>query len=295
MKSIRTIFILLFFISSAIYSQNEIPNASFENWTGGSPNSWYSTNTSQTNNITQQSEAHEGSSSLKGEIIEFFGIPYFPSVTANNGSIAQPFPISQNYTSLKGYYQYFPSMQGLNIGFTVLVDLSNESGAVAHGEFFFDGEIKSSWTEFEVELVYFANSGDATKATIQLTIGGDDDGRPPADFFGTYFLVDNLSFGGVTSVEQENEQVPSNYKLNQNYPNPFNPTTKINFSIPEQNNVKLNVYNLLGESVAILLNENLSPGNYTTNWNAENLSSGTYIYRLVSGNYIETRKMTLLK
>lgn len=98
----------------------------------------------------------------------------------------------------------------------------------------------------------------------------------------------------LTSVEQIDE-IPTQYALTQNYPNPFNPSTKINFSIPQNEFVKIKVYNSLGQQVAELVNEELSAGNYSVEFNAENLSSGVYMYTLNSGNYSLTKKMLLVK
>lgn len=99
----------------------------------------------------------------------------------------------------------------------------------------------------------------------------------------------------ATSVEQDGNSLPAVYSLNQNYPNPFNPSTRINFSIPENETVSLVVYNLIGEKIADLVNEVLPAGNYTVNWNAENVSSGIYFYALSTNNFSETRKMILLR
>ena len=83
--------------------------------------------------------------------------------------------------------------------------------------------------------------------------------------------------------------------LKQNYPNPFNPSTTIEFGIPESQFVTLAVYNLLGEKVSVLVKENLTAGYYTANWDATELPSGIYIYKLISGKIVETKKMLLLK
>ena len=95
--------------------------------------------------------------------------------------------------------------------------------------------------------------------------------------------------------------IPDNYFLGQNYPNPFNPTTRIKFGIPksesgsQKSEVKLIIYNILGKEVATLVNENLSAGEHEVIWNAANLPGGVYFCRLVAGNYVESRKMILLK
>ncbi len=99
----------------------------------------------------------------------------------------------------------------------------------------------------------------------------------------------------ITSVSRENNLIPQAYSLKQNYPNPFNPTTNINFSIPQLENVSLVVYNLLGQVVSTLVNSELPAGNYTYAFDASKLPSGIYLYTLSAGNYKETKKMVLLK
>ena len=91
------------------------------------------------------------------------------------------------------------------------------------------------------------------------------------------------------------EIIPTVYALEQNYPNPFNPTTTIKFSIPEASRVTLNIYNILGEKVAELVNTNLAAGKYSYQWNAGSVASGMYIYELRSSNFVSTKKMILLK
>ena len=97
---------------------------------------------------------------------------------------------------------------------------------------------------------------------------------------------------GVSTITQE---IPFTYSLQQNYPNPFNPVTNLGFGISEMGFVTLKVYDVLGNEVVTLVNENLSPGVYDINWNASNYPSGVYYYILRSGDFYETKKMTLLK
>ncbi len=97
------------------------------------------------------------------------------------------------------------------------------------------------------------------------------------------------------SVEQTNLQIPDNFNLSQNYPNPFNPTTTISFDLNKEASVQLNIYNIAGELVQSLVNDNLTAGSYKINFDASQLSSGTYIYSLAADNQRITRKMTLIK
>ncbi len=102
--------------------------------------------------------------------------------------------------------------------------------------------------------------------------------------------------GNVNDINDEDNGITAtDYQLMQNYPNPFNPETTIRFAIPEAGNVKLVIYNTLGEKVTELVNTHLSAGYHTYNFNAEKLSSGVYVYRIESGKFTDTKKMMLLK
>jgi hypothetical protein len=99
----------------------------------------------------------------------------------------------------------------------------------------------------------------------------------------------------VTGITDKYPNLPDKYALSQNYPNPFNPTTTINYSIPKAGIVKLTVYNAIGSRVATILNEYKPAGNYSVQFNASNLASGIYLYRLESGNFTSAKKFILLK
>ncbi|WP_348343916.1 T9SS type A sorting domain-containing protein [Ignavibacterium sp.] len=101
-------------------------------------------------------------------------------------------------------------------------------------------------------------------------------------------------FSNVTNVELS-ENLPDKYFLEQNYPNPFNPSTKISFSIPNSSFVTLKVYDVLGNEVAILINEYRSAGTYEVEFNASKLSSGLYTYTLIAGSFSSSRKMMVIK
>ena len=86
-----------------------------------------------------------------------------------------------------------------------------------------------------------------------------------------------------------------NCQLYQNYPNPFNPNTTISFDLPKTSEVSLKVFDILGEELGTLVNDKLSAGSYSYDWDASNLASGVYWYRLQAGHYVKTRKMVLMK
>jgi type IX secretion system substrate protein len=115
------------------------------------------------------------------------------------------------------------------------------------------------------------------------------------DGFEIHFIANEMQvfYNGITDVE--NDANPLQYALSQNFPNPFNPTTNIKFSIPQRGYVKLVIYNLLGEVITILVDEVLQAGNHIVPFNAENLNSGIYIYRIESAIFFQSNKMILLK
>lgn len=100
---------------------------------------------------------------------------------------------------------------------------------------------------------------------------------------------------GALNLLSNKAGIPDNYFLSQNYPNPFNPNTKIQFSIPKSEFVTLSVYDILGREVKNLVNKKLDAGNYEINFTAENLPSGVYLYKIIAGNYTESKKMLLVK
>ena len=103
-------------------------------------------------------------------------------------------------------------------------------------------------------------------------------------------LVYYTLVGGIQTA-----RIPNFYSLQQNYPNPFNPATKITYTLPKAGNVQLKVYDILGREVSTLVNEVKQPGVYTVEFNASNLASGIYFYRILSGNFTAVKKMVLVK
>ena len=99
----------------------------------------------------------------------------------------------------------------------------------------------------------------------------------------------------LIGVENEIAEIPALYLLEQNYPNPFNPSTNINYHIPFESHVSIKVFDILGKEVAHLVNEKHQPGSYKVEFNAKNLSSGIYIYTIQAGDFMQSRKMLVMK
>ncbi len=134
---------------------------------------------------------------------------------------------------------------------------------------------------------------DVTFPALQTT---ESYGRFP-DGTGTWRILSTISKGTAnifTSIEDEN-QIVNNYSLAQNYPNPFNPSTTIQYQIPQREFVTIKVFNTLGKEVATLVNEIKNAGVYEIKLNADNLDSGVYFYQIKAGDYLNTRKLILMK
>jgi hypothetical protein len=97
-----------------------------------------------------------------------------------------------------------------------------------------------------------------------------------------------LSVGGTVAV-------PLTYVVFQNYPNPFNPSTTITYALPKDSRVSLTIYDVLGRAVATLVNEEQTPGFKSAEWNATGFSSGVYYYKLQAGDFVQTKRLLLLK
>ena len=99
----------------------------------------------------------------------------------------------------------------------------------------------------------------------------------------------------VTVSIEEYSDLPKKFDLSNNYPNPFNPSTTIKFDLPKNSKVKLSVYNILGQEVAVVLNKDLNAGSHEIKFNGLALSSGLYFYKMEAGKFVSIKKMMLIK
>lgn len=148
--------------------------------------------------------------------------------------------------------------------------------------------------------VFTYNFGTAVTNTVeQVSNLKSIDGNISSEFLGGSRTGKVICFSGgpsgIVGITNTSVSVPDKFSLSQNYPNPFNPTTKINFSIPTTQNTILKVYDALGREVQTLVNQELEPGNYETDFTGNNFSSGVYFYKLETESFSEVKRMILLK
>ncbi len=154
------------------------------------------------------------------------------------------------------------------------------------GEPVYDGTI-SNWVQENISLISYLSSDFKVRFQLRTDGGVTRDGWYVDDIGVLIYTIPTSSGDDAVSVTK--------FELEQNYPNPFNPATSIQYAIGSKQFVSIKVYDVLGNEVADLLNEEKPVGNYQINFDASNLSSGIYYYRLISGSFTDTKKMILLK
>ncbi|MGB5872379.1 MAG: T9SS type A sorting domain-containing protein [Bacteroidota bacterium] len=135
-----------------------------------------------------------------------------------------------------------------------------------------------------------------------------DPGLLQAKTYNALVLVNSRTSSGIRDFEKtikfmidttttgiDDEMLPQSYSLHQNYPNPFNPGTTIEYALPRSSYVTLKVYNLLGEEVTTLASGEYAPGVFEVIWDASEMPSGVYFYRLTAGEHVQTKKKVLMK
>jgi Secretion system C-terminal sorting domain len=286
MKLYTGVFSFVLIILFQINTFSQIPNAAFESWVDmNTPQDWTPNNAPTLwITVTRSNTAHTGSFAALLQTASFSGSPVLPFMES------MPFPVSQAYGSLMGYYQFQPAVASEVLGITAW--LIENGTAVGYGNLWID-VAASSYIQFNCPIDYFGGAPVVPDtAFIWIAIYDTSENDPVV---GASALVDDLSFGLPSSVQEISSQIPENFGISQNYPNPFNPSTKINFSITEQSYVELIVYDLLGREIKKLVSNNYAAGEYSIDFRPENLPNGIYIAKMNAGKYSKAIKMTLLK
>jgi hypothetical protein len=165
---------------------------------------------------------------------------------------------------------------------------SNTSKVVIHSHYSAFGNIAAGNTVESTQGYSFVISSDIyTDTTIYLTLeisSGD-----------YHYWTDSIPLDIITSIDNSKNKIPTTYALRQNFPNPFNPTTMINYELPITNDVDLSIYNLLGQKVVTLVLGKKNAGYHQVKWDASGFASGIYYYKIESGEFVDVKKMILLR
>jgi hypothetical protein len=294
---------LLLLIALPLSLHAQIPNPGFEDWapatqvTPSTPIGWfpqyYYTYTEQFevimgSTITRSTTARSGAAAAQGSVV---------AVTTGLVQGVYPaymqaiFPLTQRPGELTGYLRYNSVGADTFEVWTVLYK-DNLSIPIATGGW---GTATSSgsYTKFSTGPLDYVSGETPDSAWIWILVSPSE--NDTAVHPGTWFLIDDLAFEGTATAIDEKGGTPATFALHQNYPNPFNPTTIIRFELPQAVQVRLSVYNLLGQEVALLVDGQRPAGVYAESFDAAGLPSGTYFYRIEAGSYVQVRKMTVVK
>lgn len=281
MKKIAA-FLFLLLITEG-YSQ--ITNAGFEDWdANGNPVSWQANNNPPLyTTIKKTTDRQSGNWALEGDVAPFSVLTVGPSVYSGIGAVG--FPINFRPGAIKGFYKFTSTQDD----FLQVQANFRKNGVYIGGAANFLSPA-SSYTQFSINSNFI--SGDVPDTVLIAIFVSHSTGFPHV---GSKMFIDDLSWGSATAVNEINAQTPNEFRLEQNYPNPFNPSTRIQYQLSNSSQVSLKVYDVLGNERATLLNEHKPAGSYEVDFNAQELSSGIYFYKMQSGSFIETKKMILIR
>jgi len=278
MKPLYYLILLLLCFVTIASAQNYLQNGGFESWTGSVPTGWITDSLY----VAKSTTAHSGSAAAKlGNYIIFGTI-------AGPGELYQATPATGSSFSLKGWYQLKADSGD---GFFVTITATKLGALEGAGEGKFN-QAQSVYTAFAVGTEMLPNAAtDTCLVEIMMLPGSSSKYHITANVLFDDLVLDNT----VTGVRNDEFVRPSSYQLSQNYPNPFNPSTEIEFTIAKQQHVTLRVYNMLGQEIETLVDGQMPQGRYRKIFDGSHFASGTYLYVLQAGTFMQVRRMTMVK
>jgi len=302
MKFAHHTFFFFLLIISAFLSEfayktlaQNIPNGDFEEWLTGlyDPPNWV------TNNIypppLECRQVFQGFQPYSGNYCVEGIVDTCPELSVLRPPLIQSYeiPISNRPEALHGFYKYIPIGEDL---FVASIQTYLNNNLIGEG-IFKSQQLVSDYTEFILNIEYTTNDIPDV-AVIKFTIDSSLSSNELHQ--GSKWYIDYLFFGPLSDVDEEGPDILNTFFLYQNYPNPFNPSTKIKYSIPTVGaqhavSVQIKVFDILGNEIETLVNEEKPAGTYELTWYAEQLPSGVYFYQLRAGSFVETKKMVLMK
>ncbi|MBN2281130.1 MAG: T9SS type A sorting domain-containing protein [Candidatus Marinimicrobia bacterium] len=197
--------------------------------------------------------------------------------------------ITSGYTMAVGSEGYY--FEGFDPDYVFEAKISLDSIKSGSEERFYP----KNGMKIPIELYFHDNDEGSTSHESALgwsPTNTDHAWQSPAEW--TYTFIGD-QYGYVDIDDDENETIATSFSLEQNYPNPFNPTTRINYTLGKVTNVNISVYNMLGQKVTTLVNKQQIAGAHSIQWNAADVATGVYFYKIQAGDFTQTRKMLLMK
>lgn len=276
---------LLVLIASVYSLRAQIPNASFENWTGNEPNQWITYNSIYPGLATQITDPHAGSKAVKLNVISAFGSNVGGTLFSGTNSSQVYFPVSSAPAALHGWYKFHSSVateEFIILGLVKAMGTATGSAAVGITA------NASVYTEFIANYNYSgAHAADSAYLYIVLS-------EPDSIRWGTYLIIDDLSFGpaGPTGVEE----LSNSNLLEPCSPNPSSGVSNVIYRVTGNSKVSLALFDVIGNKVKALLDElDQTPGRYKIPTDVSELADGIYFYRLDVNGQSYTQKLVVSK
>ncbi len=207
---------------------------------------------------------------------------------ANNSmTLSAPVNVSSSPVVFLSFWHRYATEPGYDFCY---VEVSSNNGTTWQQVASYNGSM-TTWTQQTFDITQYAGASTQLKLRFRLT---SDAGVVGDGWYVDDVKLTNYCAGTPVGIGQ-NTGIPMQYGLEQNYPNPFNPSTYIKFQLPEGGNVKITVFDILGKEAASLINEKMDAGYHSVEFNASNLASGLYIYKMEAGNFTDVKKMMLIK
>jgi hypothetical protein len=276
-------------ISETLYdSTTYIGNRQFNFTAAGDTTSGYSTDIKTDEDGTRYTINFQWDNNVRELLLTYYRITR--QVKGDLGTINQYYTIETNRTtrSMNGYNRspgvFNDGPLFIEVGDTLSLYVSARNPDMSIPDVTVSNMPSTATYDPETKhFFWIVDEGNPSPMTY-TAIRGDIEISTQVEFRSESFTVDN-----------EGEVIPEAFLLAQNYPNPFNPSTVISYQLAESSKVKLEVFDMLGRKVAVLVNTRVAAGAHSVNFDASNLSSGMYIYRLQADNFLQTRKMMLIK
>lgn len=273
---------LLVLVASVFSLSAQIPNASFENWTGNEPDHWITYNIPFSGLVTQVTDAHAGSKAVKLNVINFAGSNLGGSMISGDNANNTFFPVSSPPVALHGWYKFHPTVGSEEIVFTGLVkSIGSYTGSAA-------GSVSTNtavYIEFIINFNYITTVADSVSLYMSLS-------DPDSVRSGTYAIVDDLSFGpaGPSGVDE----LTSNNLLEPCSPNPVSQVANIIYRVTGSSKVSVTLFDVIGHKVKTLLDgESQNSGRYKIPTDVSDLVDGIYFCRLDVNGQSYTQKLVV--
>jgi hypothetical protein len=277
----KKLLILLVFALVSRLLNAQVTNGSFENWSGGNPEGWVSSNGLYPGSVTEVSNAHAGSHAVSMNAVLSGGQYQVYTLTLASMAVSSP-PVA-----LHGWY-IFNSVNSEYL--IVTVNILNGSNSSNYG--IAQAVISASQSVYKefIATINYTGGVNAQTAGVGFSMYALDN---TADHAGTYAIIDDLTWGGAAGIDN----IKNGYSVNleQAFPNPAYDKTEIKYSVSTASKVNLTIYDITGKIIKVLVNETQTTGRYKAIFNVSELPAGQYIYQLDINGQKLTKKLAVLK